>query len=238
VAKLTSTSSSDRLSLLFNCLAILFFVLGFISQSLAQEEEPERRTRSQIIDDSTKQVYGPTTSRIFLKNDIFHNRWTSYPIDTVIRNFHWFSYIQRNHNLYQDLGNIGTATRPVYEPVPDAIGVTSGFNAYSLYWDSHDVKYYNTRSPYSNLNLILGGKGRSITNVTYSRNINPRWNFGFHFNGLFIDKQIQRQGKEIEMRSLTTTIFLQVITTRIVPTPRYLVSDEGTIGYRNMEGYG
>jgi hypothetical protein len=42
---------------------------------------------------------------------------------------------------------------------------------------------------------VLGGRGRSMTKVTFSRNINPRWNFGFDFRGLYIDKQIQRQGK-------------------------------------------
>lgn len=164
-----------------------------LSPAFAQEREP--RTGSQVIDDTTRNIYGPTTSRFFLKEDLFTNRWILYPIDTVIRNFHRFSYVHRQLNFYQDLGNIGTAMRPVYEPVAEMIGASSGFNAYNVYWESHPVKFYNTRSPYSNMNLILGGRGRSITNVTYSRNINPRWNFGFHYNGLFIDKQIQRQGK-------------------------------------------
>ena len=31
--------------------------------------------------------------------------------------------------------------------------------------------------------------------MSFSRNINPRWNFGFTYRGLFIDKQIQRRGK-------------------------------------------
>lgn len=155
----------------------------------------ESRSRSTIIDDSTKQIYGPTTSQYFLEEDLFRNKWISYPIDTVIRNFHHFSFSQRRQNLYQDLGNIGTAIRPIYQDVPDAIGATSGFNAYDLYWNSMPPQFFNTRSPYTNLNVILGGKGRSLTNIMYSRNINPRWNFGFHYNGIFIDKQIQRQGK-------------------------------------------
>lgn len=174
---------------------VLISIFGCVGYAFTQEPEEDSRTRSTIIDDSTKQIYGPTTSRYFYKDDIFSNRWTLYPIDTVIRNFHRFTYVQRHLNFYQDLGNVGTAMRPIFEPVQDMIGVTSGFNAYTVYWDSHPVKYYNTRSPYSNMNVILGGKGRSITNIAYSRNINPRWNFGFHFNGLFIDKQIQRQGK-------------------------------------------
>ncbi len=162
----------------------------------AYAQEPEGpRLRSSIIDDSTKQVYGPTTSRIIKEEDIFYNRWISYPIDTIIRNFHRFNYVNSHDNLYQDLGNIGTAARPIYDPIPDISGATMGFHAYDLYWDSHRVNHYNTKSPYSNLSIIIGGKGRSITNVAFSRNINPRWNFGFHYNGQFIDKQIQRQGK-------------------------------------------
>ncbi len=170
-------------------------VMVFSLQALAQEEERETRTRSSIIDDTTKQVYGPTTSRIIKEEDIFYNRWTSYSIDTVIRNFHRFNFINRNNYLYQDLGNIGTAVKPVYEPVPDLLGAASGFNAYDVYWDSHAVTHYNTRSPYSRLNVILGGRGRSMTNVDFSRNINPQWNFGFHFKNMLIDKQVQRQGK-------------------------------------------
>ncbi|MBX2945128.1 MAG: hypothetical protein KF725_04795 [Cyclobacteriaceae bacterium] len=161
----------------------------------AQDEEPETRTRSSIIDDSTKQVYGPTTSRLFYEEDIFFNRWVSFSIDTVIRNFHRFTFVNRYNNLYQDLGNIGTAMRPVYYEVPSTLGATVGFDTYDIYWDANPAKYYNTRSPYSNMNVLLGGNGRSLTNIRYARNINPRWNFGFNYNGLFIDKQIQRQGK-------------------------------------------
>jgi hypothetical protein len=172
--------------------AVWFVCIGLV-QALAQD--PEIRSGSRIIDDTTRQVYGPTTTQVFLEETIFNNQWISSPIDTVIRNFHRWPYLQRYSNLYQDLGNVGTAARPVYEPVPSAIGVTSGFNAYNLYWDAGSVKHYNTRSPYSNMKIIVGGKGRALTNVTYTRNINPRWNFGFDYNGIFIDKQVQRQGK-------------------------------------------
>lgn len=187
-------TSSTIFRFFFSYLLAVSLVLLSISLT-AQDEPAGPRSRSTIIDDSTKQIYGPTTSQYFLEEDLFRNKWVSYPIDTVIRNFHHFSFSQRRQNLYQDLGNIGTAIRPVYEEVPDVIGATSGFNAYDLYWNSMPHQFFNTRSPYSNLNLALGGKGRSLTNIMYSRNINPRWNFGFHYNGIFIDKQIQRQGK-------------------------------------------
>ena len=161
---------------------------------LASAGEPTRRG-SRIIDDTTKQVYGPKTSKYYFEKDVFFNRVTYHPIDTAIQNFHKYNYVQRNDNLYQDLGNIGTAIKPIYYQVPDAIGATSGFNAYDLYWDSEQIHYYDTKSPYSNMKAILGGKGRSITRATFSRNITPQWNFGFNYRALLIDKQIQRSGK-------------------------------------------
>jgi hypothetical protein len=176
----------------------LILLIGFTTSALvlfAQEEEGTRRRGSRIIDDTTKQIYGPTTSRYYHEQEVFFNRLTYYPIDTVIRNCHRYNYVHRYENCYQDLGNIGTAIRPIYYQVPEVIGATSGFQAYDLYWDSEPIKYYDTKSPHSNMKVILGGKGRSITRATYSRNINPRWNFGFTYRGLFIDKQIQRQGK-------------------------------------------
>lgn len=172
----------------------LSFIIGSM-ELLAQDQPTPRRKGSRIIDDTTKQVYGPKTSRYYFEKDVFFNRQTYYPIDTVIRNFHRFTYVQRNHNLYQDLGNIGTSIRPIYYQVPGMIGATSGFQSYDMYWDTEEIRQFDTKSPYTNMNVILGGKGRSITRATFSRNINPRWNFGFDYRGLLIDKQVQRQSK-------------------------------------------
>lgn len=161
--------------------------------SMAQQEGNRRGSR--VIDDTTKQIYGPNTSRYFYEKDAFENREVLYPIDTAINNFHRWDYVQRNNNLYQDLGTLGTAMRPIYYQAPDVIGVRSGSTVYDLYWDSEAVRYYNTHSPYSNMRVILGGRGRALTRATFSRNINENWNFGFTYRGLFIDKQVGGRGK-------------------------------------------
>ena len=161
---------------------------------LAQDDQPSRRG-SKIIDDTTKQVYGPKTSRYYFEKDVFFNRITYHPIDTAIRNFHRYTFVQQYGYRYQDLGNIGTAIAPIFYKTPDVIGATSGFNAYDLYWQDEQVRYYDTKSPYTNIRASLGGKGRSMTRVTFSRNITPQWNFGFTYRALLIDKQIQRSGK-------------------------------------------
>src|SRR5688572_16104055 len=175
-------------------LILLFTFLTAIQAANGQEDQPRRRG-SQVLDDTTKQVYGPKTSRYYFEEDVFLNRIMYHPIDTGIRNFHRYNYVQRNNNLYQDLGNIGTAIRPIYYEVPDIIGATSGFSAYDLYWEEEKIKYYDTKSPYTNIRATLGGKGRSMTRVSFSRNITPQWNVGFNYRALLIDKQVQRQGK-------------------------------------------
>lgn len=173
-------------------LLLLIAGLGTITV-LAQEEEVRRGSR--IIDDTTKQIYGPRTSRYYSEEDVFMNRNVLHRVDTSIRNFHRFNDVQRNDNLYQDLGVIGTAIRPIYYQLPEQIGVTSGFNSFDVYWNREEIRYWDTKSPYSNMHVILGGRGRSITRATYSRNINPRWNFGLTYRGMFIDKQISRRAK-------------------------------------------
>ncbi len=188
---------------------VVFIVSGFAA--LAQDDRPVNRKGpsrptgtqgtpgrkgSRILDDTTKQIYGPRTSNYYYEEDVFYNRNVIYRIDTAIRNFHRFTYVQRHNNFYQDLGTISTAIRPIFYQAPETIGARSGFDAYDLYWESDQVKYYDTKSPYSNMNVVLGGRGRSMTKALISRNINPRWNVGIDFRGMFIDKQIPlRRGK-------------------------------------------
>ncbi|HZB15178.1 MAG TPA: putative porin [Chryseolinea sp.] len=172
---------------------LLFSSIGIFYGADAQDQPGRRGSR--IIDDTTKQIYGPNTSKYYYENDVFMNRITYHPIDTGIRNFHLYNYVQWHNNIYQDLGNIGTSIMPIFYQVPNVIGVTSGFNSYNLYWDDEQIRFFDTKSPYSNIRATLGGKGRSATRISFSRNITPQWNFGFTYRPLLIDKQIQREGK-------------------------------------------
>lgn len=172
------------------------FILLLGNLSLFAQDDPSTiRRGSRVIDDTTKQIYGPRTSRYYYEEDVFFNTFALRPVDTLIRNFHQFDEVRRHENLYQDLGTEGTAINPIYYEVPDYIGVSSGFNGYNMFWDRERIRYWDTKSPYSNMHVILGGRGRSITRATYSRNISPNWNFGITYRGMFIDKQISRLGK-------------------------------------------
>jgi len=149
-----------------------------------------------LLDDSTKQIYGPTTSKYTYFKDLKYTTHRYLTIDTLIDNVHRFNFVNNWDNKLQDLGNIGTPSIPMYYQLPEKIGVTSGYTIFDPYQKRiSQVKYFDTHSPFSDIHFHNGGRGRGITDIVYSRNINERWNVGFDFRGLFIDKQLERKGK-------------------------------------------
>ncbi len=166
-----------------------------LTQGFSQQTESKSRIGSKIIDDSTKNIYGPKTSKWITEEDIFRGDSVYQPIDTSITNYHRWIYTQRFNNTYKDLGFVGTALNSIYPLYPTTIGVSTGYLAYEPYYTSEEVKYFDTKSPYTRMYIVWGGNGRAATRVEFSRNINPRWNFGFNYRPLLVDKQVQRKGK-------------------------------------------
>ncbi len=143
-----------------------------------------------VLDDSTKQIYGPRTTRYFLEPDLFNNRKTLYPIDTNLVGFHQYEWVKRSGHRLTDLGNLGTATRPTYYEPPQRIGAQIGFNAFDPYaFTPESIRYFDTKSPFSNIYYVQGGRGQSILNFDFSRNINPRLNFGLDLQRITAEKQ-------------------------------------------------
>ena len=146
---------------------------------------------AQILDDSTKQVYGPHTTEYTQEKYIKYNDPQTFNIDTLLGVRHRFNYVNAADNKVQDLGNIGTAMRSLYPQLPDQIGLTSGFNAFDWYArQPDDSKYYDTKSPYTKLSLVFGGNGRSMVDVAFSRSDSTVFNFGFDFKRITSDKQV------------------------------------------------
>src|SRR5690606_24541692 len=82
----------------------------------------------------------------------------------------------------QYLGNLGSAAKSTYYDIPRQIGRTSGFHVYDLYYQSTDsLRYYNTKSPHTNLAAFFGGGNRNQLDIAFTRNVTPKWNVGFDF---------------------------------------------------------
>jgi len=163
------------------------------------------RIGSSILDDSTKIIYGPKTTKWITEQEIFFNPKKTrkgdtsilpyHTVDTSIINYHRWTYVSKFNNFYKDLGNMGTSMVSIFPQLRNTIGVTSGFTSYEQYFLVNQPKYYDTKSPYTRIQIVWGGYGRSATSVEFSRNISPRWNFGFSYKPILIDKQIQRLRK-------------------------------------------
>ncbi len=149
------------------------------------------RTGSSIIDDSTKMVYGPETTKWTTEAELFKGHPKYKPLDTTLQEYHRWTYVQKFHNFYQDLGVMGTAMNEIFPSSPSLIGATSGFKSYNPYYGTQEPVYFDTKSPFSRFHLIWGGKGRATTVVEFSRNISPRWNFGFNYRPILVEKQLQ-----------------------------------------------
>ncbi|MFD2202514.1 putative porin [Shivajiella indica] len=162
-----------------------------------QEGQEESGGRKKLIDDSTKMVFGPKTTLYFLERDIKRNRERKVEIDTSLINFHYYEPVAKSGWMYQDLGNIGSAAKPIFYDVPKMIGTTSGFHVYDLYYNSPDsMKYYDTKSPYTQMNAFFGGGNRNMLDLAFARNVNPRWNIGFNFSTIRARKTLNPSARD------------------------------------------
>lgn len=144
-----------------------------------------------IIDDSTKVIYGPHTALHYFENDILNNRDSvRYRVDTLLKNFQRWSPIDRSWGTLVDLGNTGTASRNLFFKPREEIGTQLGMRAYDTYAiDANEVQYIDTKSQYTDLTFVNGGKKTTLGRFGYSQNIHARWNFGFRGQRLTSTKQ-------------------------------------------------
>jgi len=141
------------------------------------------------IDDSTRQKYGPNTMYFFLESDMLNSVDTKRRVDTTLHLFQRYLYTERSGYLTQNLGNQGTAVRSIFVQANPNLGTTLGYNVYQPYAFSEEkIRYFNTKSPYSEVDYNLGAGGQTNLNFSFARNIDSLWNFGFELQRLVADK--------------------------------------------------
>jgi hypothetical protein len=156
-----------------------------------KNEKSENAMKSGLLDDSTKMVYGPKTSLYYYEKFVKNNTFKKLELDTSLTGFHNYEPVANTWYKYQDLGNLGTAARPVFYKVPVQIGRTSGFHAYDLYHNSPDsIKYYDTKSPHTKIEAFFGGGNRNKLDVGFTRNIKPNWNVGIAYHTIRATKTL------------------------------------------------
>lgn len=163
-------------------------------------EEEDVEGRRSLLDDSTRMVYGPKTSLYFFEKDIKRNNLILYPQDTALNNFHNYEPVGKSNWKYQDLGNIGSASKPIYYEIPDVIGTRSGFSVYDLYYHApENNKYFDTKSPFTEMSAFFGGGQRNMLDLAFARNINSRWNVGFDLHTIRARKTLNPVARDDNM---------------------------------------
>lgn len=152
--------------------------------------------QSQILDDSTKLVYGPNTTKYIVEDNVLYNDLTFTIIDTSAINSHRWSKPETTEYRMQDLGVSGTAIRNIYYELPSIIGARSGYSVYVPYYKSiHDFRYYDTKSPYSRIGAAIGGRNRTIVDVGFNRSDSSNFNIGLDYSKVNSDKQVGSKGR-------------------------------------------
>jgi Putative porin len=176
--------------------------------------------QAQILDDSTKLVYGPSTTTYVYEENIKYNDLWFVEVDTSIINIHRYTTTELSGYKLQDLGVIGTATRSIYYKPPSIIGARAGFYAYEPFFKPpQEFKYYDTKSPYSRIGAAVGGRGRSRVDVGFNRSDSSNFNIGIDYNRVISDKQVNSIGRHDR---LTDSEGYDIYLVYYTPNRRYL----------------
>ncbi|MCR5889934.1 putative porin [Hymenobacter sp. J193] len=164
--------------------------------------------RAQIIDDSTKVLYGPLTTRIVRERDVLRDQTEGTTLDTTLNTFHNQRYWLPDSSFYQDLGNLGTASRRLLWQMPNQLGARLGRNAFDRYAPNPaTIPYYDTRSPFTYFRYQQSSVGEQIFELTHSRSFKKLANVGITYNRVASNKVLGSIPRNQMVRHSTITLF-------------------------------
>lgn len=138
--------------------------------------------RAQVVDDSTKVLYGPKTTRIIYEDEVRRDSVGGTPIDTTLTNWSQARFWAHDSTFQQDLGALGTASRPLlYEPNLQ-LGARFGRNVFDRYArEGSQIPYYDSRSPYSFFRYVQSTQGEQVFEINYSRSLKKNFSVGVNY---------------------------------------------------------
>ncbi len=138
--------------------------------------------QAQILDDSTKEIYSYKTVKYKYEANLLSEK-KSFLGDTSLDKFsERGDFLYQGNEMYQNLGVFGTSARPLFYKLPGSIGLRNGVNMFDyLIPGPNQIKYFNTLSPFTEVQYTQGAKQRASIRVTLSQNILPRLNISAHY---------------------------------------------------------
>jgi Putative porin len=168
--------------LLYKCPQMRFFLLFSLFLTFSSYS-----VFAQLLDDSTKQVYSTKTVKYVYESDLLKNRKSEFNPDTLLADFKQMVFPIA---LRQDLGNIGSASFEIVAQANKNLFLKPRFSVFDIYKKTPEtIRYFDTKSPYTELDYIQGNRGFSKLNFIHSQNINSRLNITLDVNKYNSSKQ-------------------------------------------------
>ena len=112
----------------------------------------------------------------------------TYQIDTLHKNFQYYSPQNQPRNPTIHLGSYGLATRDMLFVPDKTIGFQTGYHSLERYlYQPDSIKYYRARAPFSELYNVGFFFDDQIIRAKVTQNINPRLNIGGEFHAARAD---------------------------------------------------
>ncbi len=192
------------------------------SQDINRDSLAAMRDAKSLLNPEEKKGYGPQSTRFTYEENFKFNDIVFFSPDTLPENIHRFNDLAQQDFLIQNLGNIGTALRSLPWDPSIQTGVASGYSAFDeFYTTSDEIRYFDTRSPYTEIKADFGGGGRAKTSVLFTFNDSINFNIGASYKSIRADKQLaylQRGDRHVKSTDWNVFGFL-----RPKKLPKYLL---------------
>ena len=114
--------------------------------------------------------------------------------DTALNQNEIYHPYYKNHGIFQDLGNIGTAGRSLFFNFDRPNDFNLGFNPYQIFYKRAEyTRYYKTKLPYTDFNYTQGQRELLMLAAKFSYNFTPRLNLGVDYNRITSEGFYPRQ---------------------------------------------
>jgi hypothetical protein len=132
-----------------------------------------------------------------------NENWRS--VDTGFQRLDIFQPVFKKHILFQDLGNVGSPSRPLLFDVNRSIGFQYLSNPYEVYFlKTENAQYLQTKTPYTDLFYAQGSNELLFLQARHSQNILPRFNVGFDYQRITSQGFFPRQYTNMYNYQITT----------------------------------
>ncbi|WP_046242338.1 putative porin [Hymenobacter terrenus] len=151
--------------------------------------------RAQVVDDSTKMLYGPKTTRVIYEAEVLRDSTSGTMLDTTLTRWPQARFWMHDTTFQQDLGAVGTASRPLLYQPDLQLGARFGRNVFDKYArNASTVPYYDSRSPYSFFRYVQSGAGEQVFEISYSRSLKKNFSIGVAYERIASNKILATSG--------------------------------------------